>query len=120
MFRKVEGRPKKGKKPRRDVVKEWAEYIGDETKLDNWARFCRDLELEGEFTSIKKCKKALASVWINIWDFLDERKGKGRARRFNSEGALAEYTITTGKIYPKKEAKEGGPLRALLAHIFRY
>jgi len=39
-------------------------------------------------------------------------------KRFQSQRALAEYTIKENKIYPKKKAKKGGPVRALLAHIF--
>lgn len=37
---------------------------------------------------------------------------------YKTESALAEYTIREDKIYPKKAAKEGGPVRALLARIF--
>jgi hypothetical protein len=39
-----------------DVVKAWKEYFG-EGNLDDWARFCRDLGLEGDFSSKTKCKK---------------------------------------------------------------
>ncbi|CZR50276.1 uncharacterized protein PAC_00148 [Phialocephala subalpina] len=117
---KGETTKKKQKKPKRDIVKDWSEYIGDESKLENWARFCRDLGLVGEFTSINKCRIALEPIWVNIRDFLDERQGKGKAKRFQSEGALAKYTIKTRKFYPREKAKEGGPLRALLAHIFSH
>lgn len=43
-------------KARFDVVKAWNDYFG-EGNLDDWARFCRDLGLEGDFSSKKKCKK---------------------------------------------------------------
>lgn len=56
---------------------------------------------------------------MNIYDFLDNLNSNMPQNYFNSEKELAEYTMRTGKIYPKKKAKEGGPVRDLLAHIFR-
>jgi hypothetical protein len=44
------------------------------------------------------------------------REGK-KAKMWKSERALAEYTIRTDKIFPKRRAKEYGPVKALLAHI---
>lgn len=58
-------------------------------------------------------------VWVNIWDLIDAvRDDKLPPKRFRSEGALAKYTIKTGRVYPKKMAKKGGPVRQLLAHVF--
>lgn len=39
--------------------------------------------------------------------------------RFESEKALAKYTLDTGKVYPKSQVPKGSPLRKLLAHISR-
>jgi hypothetical protein len=61
--------------------------------------------------------QALKRVWINIYDFLDEISGGQTAPRFRNQQALATYTQKEGKIFPRHWAKEGGPLRALLAHI---
>jgi hypothetical protein len=44
------------------------------------------------------------------------RLGK-EVKMWNSERALAEYTKRTGKLFPKRRAKESGPVRALLAHV---
>ena len=61
----------------------------------------------------------MKGIWVNIYDFIDAvREGKP-VRRFKTQRALAQYTTNTGRIYPKKKAKEQGPIRALLAHIFR-
>jgi hypothetical protein len=57
-------------------------------------------------------------VWVNIYDLIDAiRENKTPPRRFKSQWALGKYTIKENKVYPKKKAKEGGPVRALLAHI---
>ena len=39
-----------------NVVDAWDDYFGEGT-LDDWARLCRDLGLEGDFSSKNKCKK---------------------------------------------------------------
>jgi len=49
---------------------------------------------------------------------LDAKAAGTEIKKFKSEKELAKYTLKTGKIYPKKNAKEGGPARALLAHVF--
>ncbi|TVY39611.1 hypothetical protein LOCC1_G005830, partial [Lachnellula occidentalis] len=110
--------PKKPKKPRRDIVEEFDRYFGSEDNLDNWQRLCHDVGVEDDLTSITKCKKELKDVWINIYDLLDAVKKGKQPRRFPSQRALAHYTIKFRKIYPKKQAKEEGAVRALLAHIF--
>jgi hypothetical protein len=61
----------------------------------------------------------LKGVWVNIFDLLDAVKVNSMPDRFPNEKALARYTKEEHKVYPKKKAKEGGPVRALLAHIFR-
>jgi hypothetical protein len=63
--------------------------------------------------------QALRGVWVNIYEFLDFKTHGTPFTRFGSERALAKYTMKEGKIYPKKKAKKDGPVRALLAHIFR-
>jgi hypothetical protein len=62
----------------------------------------------------------LGKVWVNIYDFLDAKAAGKPIKKYNSERQLAAYTLESGKIYPKKHAKEGGPARALLAHILRH
>lgn len=44
------------KKRTRNVVKEFDDYFGDYSKLANWQIFCRDLECEGDLSSLTKCK----------------------------------------------------------------
>ncbi|THV45828.1 hypothetical protein BGAL_0446g00020 [Botrytis galanthina] len=104
---------------KKTVVGLWEDYFGNETELANWQRLCVDVGLEEIPTSITKCRKALGKVWVNIYDFLDAKAEGKPVKRYPSERKLAIYTLDTGKIYPKSKAKEGGPARALLAHIFR-
>jgi hypothetical protein len=59
----------------------------------------------------------LRNVWVNIWDFLSAVRSGEAVKLWNSEKALAAYTLRDGKIYPKKAAKQSGPVRGLLAHI---
>jgi hypothetical protein len=39
-----------------NIVQAWDDYFGEGT-LHDWARLCRDLGLEGDFSSKTKCKK---------------------------------------------------------------
>ncbi|CAG8974233.1 hypothetical protein HYALB_00009721 [Hymenoscyphus albidus] len=103
--------------PLRNIVREWKEYFGNESNLQNWQRLCGDLDIVGDLSSKTK-SQALEGIWVNIWDFLDDVKSGVPVRKFRSQASLAEYTISTQRIYPKKEAKKQGPVRALLAHIF--
>ncbi|KAF7900368.1 uncharacterized protein EAF01_007670 [Botrytis porri] len=112
----VEAKTAKTKK--KTVVGLWEDYFGNETELANWQRLCVDVGLEEIPTSITKCRKALGKVWVNIFDFLDAKAEGKPVKRYQSERKLATYTLNTGKIYPKHKAKEGGPARVLLAHIF--
>jgi hypothetical protein len=64
-------------------------------------------------------KQSLRKVWVNIYDLLDAvKRNECPPHRFESRIALANYTIQTNRVYPKKKAKKEGPVRELLAHIF--
>ncbi|TVY17520.1 hypothetical protein LARI1_G004668 [Lachnellula arida] len=106
------------KKPRRNIVKEFDRYFGSPDNLENWQRLCHDVGVEDDLTSITKCREALKGIWVNIYDLLDAVKEGAQPHHFPSRRALARYTIDEDKIYPKKKAKKGGAVRALLAHIF--
>ncbi|ESZ94628.1 hypothetical protein SBOR_4975 [Sclerotinia borealis F-4128] len=110
--------PKTAKTKKKTVVGLWEDYFGNETQLANWQRLCVDVGMEEIPSSITKCRKALGKVWVNIYDFLDAKAEGKPVKRYKSEQKLAMYTMKSGKIYPKKQAKQGGPARVLLAHIF--
>ncbi|KAL2023187.1 hypothetical protein VTK56DRAFT_3310 [Thermocarpiscus australiensis] len=107
--------PKK-KKTTPAIVREFENYFGSGT-LEDWQRLCRDVGLGGDLGSITKCRKALRGVCVNIYDLLDAVKMGGQPHRFRNRHELAEYTVRTGRIYPKIHVKEMGPVRALLRHV---
>ncbi|KAJ5038711.1 uncharacterized protein L3040_006391 [Drepanopeziza brunnea f. sp. 'multigermtubi'] len=107
------------KKPRRDIVDQFRRYFGNESEVANWVRLCRDVGIQEDLKSIRQCRLALKNVWVNIFDLIDAVDAeKTPPKLFKNERALSKYTMNTGKIYPKRKAKEGGPVRGLLAHIF--
>lgn len=55
---------------------------------------------------------------VNIFDLLDAVARGQKPHRFRSANELSRYTQLTKKIYPRDQAKEMGPVRALLRHIF--
>ncbi|KAG4416990.1 hypothetical protein IFR04_009880 [Cadophora malorum] len=103
---------------RNTIVTEFARYFGSEDKLKNWQRLCRDVGIEDVPRSLKNCKQALRNVWVNIYDLIVAIRQNKIPHRFPSRHALSAYTLRTRKIFPKERAKEGGPVRQLLAHIF--
>lgn len=54
---------------------------------------------------------------VNLVDLIDSPTTGKAPALFDSEEALSEYTIRTGKYFPKKAAKAGGVLRYLLRQI---
>ncbi|KAL2127115.1 hypothetical protein VTI74DRAFT_11315 [Chaetomium olivicolor] len=104
------------KKRSRKIVEEFDDYFGTGTVQD-WQRLCHDIGLEGTFTSITQCRKALRRVHVNIYDLLDAVKQGRQPRRFANAQQLATYTVNSGKIYPKRYVKEMGPVKALMRQI---
>lgn len=41
---------------KRDIVQEFANYFGNESKLANWQMLCNDLHIGRDLSSIRKCK----------------------------------------------------------------
>ncbi|KAK4170241.1 hypothetical protein QBC43DRAFT_2438 [Cladorrhinum sp. PSN259] len=115
------GRKNKNKRAKQSaIVDQFNNYYGSGS-LEDWQRLCFDIGLEGDFSSKTKCRNAIRTVHVNIWDLLDavDKEPKQYPRRFPNAKKLADYTVDTGRIYPKKHAKDAlGPARALLRHIF--
>ncbi|OAG01425.1 uncharacterized protein CC84DRAFT_1228490, partial [Paraphaeosphaeria sporulosa] len=88
--------------------------------LEAWQHFCADVGIEPIPESIKKCKKALKKVFINIFDFIAVQKRLKPAppRRFRAVHELAHYSIESIKIYPLELAKKETFHRALLQVLF--
>jgi hypothetical protein len=66
------------------------------------------------WTKQKEYWQALRTVYVNIHDLLDAVKQGRTPQRFRNAKELAAYTVKNERIYPKRFAKEMGPVKALL------
>jgi hypothetical protein len=72
--------PRRG---RRDIIFEFNAYFGDETKLENWQRMCRDIGIEDYVPSITKCKTVKQNLLRSKRDTLT------RDRRWKKSGSTS-------------------------------
>ncbi len=56
--------------------------------------------------------------FVNLVDLVDTGNTGQCATQFDTLEKLKEYTITTGKFFPKESAYAGGMLKFLLREIF--
>ncbi|KAK3950471.1 hypothetical protein QBC32DRAFT_217312 [Pseudoneurospora amorphoporcata] len=108
---KKKNRPAHPKK--HDVVVRWKNYFGA-GHLEDWQRLCQDLGLDGDLPSKRKCRETLRTINVNIWDFLDAVEVGNIPQMFLTKNELIKYTWKTGRIFPRDEAKDMGPVAALL------
>ncbi|KAG6165459.1 hypothetical protein E4U27_008388 [Claviceps purpurea] len=104
---------------RQALVDEFGAIYGvDDNKLDVLQRLCEKLEINPLPQTLTDCREAIQAHYVNIVDFVDcERTGKPIPKFVGLE-ELQRYTIKTGKIFPKWEAKASLLLRFLLQRIF--
>ncbi|GAB1310466.1 hypothetical protein MFIFM68171_00676 [Madurella fahalii] len=74
------------------IVHQFDAYFGSGT-LEDWQRLCRDIGLDGDFSSIKKCRKALRRVYINIHDLVAAAEQGTQPQRFPNHKALVKCTL---------------------------
>ncbi|MCJ1266101.1 hypothetical protein MMC22_005983 [Lobaria immixta] len=87
-------------------------------KLQKWQNLCRELRVDPIPTSITKCKKVLkTNVHVNIIDLMDSRRWGTVVTTFRSRKALVEYTRSSEKTFPLRQAKKDELLEILLRHI---
>ncbi|KAJ5781352.1 hypothetical protein N7457_006512 [Penicillium paradoxum] len=87
------------------------------TSLATWQELCAKVGIEGSFTSINQCKKALARVHVNIVDLLDSWNTDSTPICFESQKALATYTKASNKYFSRQLAKQDKVLKVLLRHL---
>ncbi|KAH3973274.1 hypothetical protein HBH70_064700 [Parastagonospora nodorum] len=95
---------------------EFARHFGtDMGKLEMWQEMCCLCRIEDIPTSITQCKKALAKVHLNIFNFLDHCRNPKvfELKLFRNISKLREYTVPNF-IYPLKRAKADTFIKALL------
>ncbi|KAF1947868.1 hypothetical protein EJ02DRAFT_417355 [Clathrospora elynae] len=112
----------KQKKVRRaDAVEyEIARHYGtDKTKLEKWQELCGEVKIEPVPLSITKCKKALASVYVNIFNILDHRRNPERypIKVFETYEKFRKYTVA-GRVYPLVRAKQDTFIKSLLRPVY--
>jgi len=95
-------------------------FGSDARDLGAWRTLCGAVGLDDSLASVTQCRKALRSVHVNLVDLINPaRITRGDpVRRFESVRALAKYSKSSKKIFPKEVAKAGGVLRALLRPLF--
>jgi hypothetical protein len=116
-------------------------YGSDEHDIKNWHKLCHVLRINPLPDTLRESRavscrssdslcpwstkvssfiQAVVTKHVNLVDLLVvvALGLKEEVRIFKTEKELSEYTIATGKFFPKEDAKDGGVLRALRRHIW--
>ncbi|KAI0931502.1 hypothetical protein AcW2_000377 [Taiwanofungus camphoratus] len=92
-------------------------YGTDVRDLGAWQRFCKAIGIVPVPEKMEECRKAVDRTHVNLVDLIDVKESDGKVQLFATEKKLSEYTLATGKIFPRKTAYAGSFLRCLLRHI---
>jgi hypothetical protein len=111
-------------------------YGSDEHGIKSWHLLCDVLGIHPVPDTLRECRavsyrssdplclwsmkassfiQAVVKIHVNLVDLV--HGSKVEVRIFKTEKQLSEYTIATGKYFPKEDAEDGGVLRALRRHI---
>ncbi|KIK64219.1 hypothetical protein GYMLUDRAFT_71635 [Collybiopsis luxurians FD-317 M1] len=94
-------------------------YGNDENNLNAWHNLYRALGEKDVPGSTEKCKKDIRGFHVNICDLVDySLHGGSLPGHFNTQEDLAQYSRSSGKIYPRENAYAGGLLKFLLREIY--
>ncbi|KAJ3773145.1 hypothetical protein FB446DRAFT_642217 [Lentinula raphanica] len=88
-------------------------YGSDENSLNGWHNLFRALQTPEIPETVKDCKERIKTIHVNICDLVDHFEDS-KPRQFPSAEILAEYSRTSKKIFPRKNAYAGGLLKYLL------
>ncbi|TBU30263.1 hypothetical protein BD311DRAFT_755085 [Dichomitus squalens] len=88
----------------------------DPENLASWQNLCSALGISPPST-IEKCRKTIASLHVNMVDFIDRDNPEQPVERFKNEKELSAYTMRTGRYYHRKLVHDGTLLKCLLRHI---
>ncbi|TLS21752.1 uncharacterized protein PpBr36_09443 [Pyricularia pennisetigena] len=99
-------------------------WYGPSDDLTAWHALCRAVGINPLPQSCGQCKKAVHKKHVNIVDLVDWSRNRGRSEKpvqtFRSVAQLQDYTIATGKIYSKRQAKAGSQgKKTVLKHLLR-
>ncbi|KAL4248524.1 hypothetical protein ABKN59_007824 [Abortiporus biennis] len=100
------------------LVVQFNQFYGtDVSKLSSWQLLCRYIGLYPIPGNIDGCKALIQNTHVNIVDLVDAGRIYGEVTIFDTVEELREYSLKTGKIFPRENAKAGGVLRYLLRKI---
>ncbi|KAJ8110609.1 hypothetical protein OPT61_g6591 [Boeremia exigua] len=92
-------------------------YGAQMNTLDSWQKLCEDVGIEKVPTSIPHCRKALKSVFVNLFDLIDHRRNPGfKVQRFQSHSEFNKFT-RNGHEFPRNCAKQKMFIKVLLKKI---
>ncbi|KAF1995590.1 hypothetical protein P154DRAFT_499924 [Amniculicola lignicola CBS 123094] len=91
-------------------------YGTDISNIENWHKLCIAVNIEPLPTTIAECKQEIEKIHVNLVDLVDT--SRQQVELFSSLEGLREYTIKSGKYFPKESAYAGGVLKFLLRQIF--
>ncbi|KAG5652140.1 hypothetical protein H0H81_006159 [Sphagnurus paluster] len=92
-------------------------YGTDENDLASWQNLCSILHIAPMPEGLTACREAVAETNVNLVDLVDLPNSNNPVTTFPTEVALSEYTLGSGKIFPRENAYAGGLLKYLLRHI---
>ncbi|CAO2647917.1 Nn.00g088390.m01.CDS01 [Neocucurbitaria sp. VM-36] len=86
-------------------------------KLDRWQELCQEVGIEKIPTSITQCKKALQSVFVNLFNLIDHRRNpEVKIVHFKSYGEFSR-NVRAGNKFPRECAKQDGFIKVLLKKL---
>jgi len=92
-------------------------YGTDVDDLTSWRTLCQIVYVSPIPENLESCREAVKATHVNIVDLVDINLTGKPVTVFASEVDLSQYTISTGKFFPRDNAYAGGLLRYLLRRI---
>ncbi|KAG1831626.1 hypothetical protein EV424DRAFT_161352 [Suillus variegatus] len=97
-----------------------ARFGTDRKNISNWQNLCGVLGIDPVPNSVKKCRKCVWDVHVNLVDLVDSQRTGKPVKLFASLEDLRAYTLHTRNTFPKKtRAYQGGLLREITRTYFR-
>ncbi|TCD65133.1 hypothetical protein EIP91_003064 [Steccherinum ochraceum] len=100
------------------LVRQFNDNFGnDENDLEAWHKLCRVIGIRPVPSDIYSCRQAVQATHVNMVDVVQASETGGTVPVFDSEQELSEYTIATGKFFPRDHVESSDLLRHCLRHI---
>ncbi|KAF9443008.1 hypothetical protein P691DRAFT_764677 [Macrolepiota fuliginosa MF-IS2] len=93
-------------------------FSSDDNNIDAWHALLRHIGIYNPPETVKKCKELIRGKFINLIDLINARDNPDVIiTHFPTEVELSEYTLNSGKIFPREHVEAGSLLRYLLRKI---